>query len=409
MLSMFESNRRLLAKALQLNSEGRDWESFIVKLLKKLELPEEKRSAAEARYHQLAKHVARKLNMKDESVHVVVQGSMRTQTTVAGYGPEKFDLDIVIKVCGGALESLPPDHFFEAFGEALKGIPGAGEPEPKNRCWRLRYPGEPFYFDVTPAVPLSYALTGTDLRVRDRDKGWSPSNPEQFAEWFCAIAKLRFSFLQYRALNKAADAAAKVDPLPNESVHIDDILRRLVQLMKLHRDSYFRSLPDARRAAMPISVILVTLATKAYHQMVISEPSGYVSALDVVLEVVERMPRFIKRGLQIEVNNPAMDAAYPENFADKWNADGGLREREFSQWHLRFREDLYALFVEGYSKRSEGKLRAVFGERGIEAWKALQAPPQPSGVLAGLMSTAPSGATSLPQRVRSTGERDTLA
>lgn len=301
----FEPRARVLAKTIQMRNEETQWESFIVKLLKKLELSEEKKKAAEARYYQLARHVARKLNMREEDVHVVVQGSMRTQTTIAGDGREKFDLDIVIKVSGGPLSGLPPDQFFYAFGEALKGLPDAGEPEPKNRCWRLRYPGEPFYFDVTPAVPLSYGITGTNLRVRDQERGWSPSNPEEFATWFCEIAKLRFSFEQRSWLVKAEDAAAKIDPLPRDPVRIDDILRRLVQLMKLHRDSYYRKLPDARRVAMPISVILVTLAAKAYQQMVTQSSGTFVSAIEVVLEVVARMPDHIKRERHIEVNNPA--------------------------------------------------------------------------------------------------------
>ncbi|AZE85559.1 hypothetical protein C4J98_4174 [Pseudomonas orientalis] len=407
MLPMFEPKTRLLAKTIQVANEETQWESFIVKLLKKLELPEEKRRAAEARYYELARHVAHKLNMREENVHVVVQGSMRTQTTVAGYGPEKFDLDIVIKVHGGPLSVMPPDMFFNTFGEALRGIPGAGEPEAKNRCWRLRYPGESFYFDVTPAVPVSYAITGADLRVRDQEKGWSPSNPEEFASWFCSIAQLRFAFEQRRWLIKAEDAAVKVDPLPSEPVRIDDILRRLVQLMKLHRDSYFRKLPDERRMAMPISVILVTLATKAYQDMATQEPNAFVSAIDVVLEVVERMPGYIKRDRQFEVNNPALEGPYPENFADKWNHDGGLRAREFNTWHRQLSDDLFALFVAGYSKRSEEKIRAVFGEVGVSGWKEMQ--PQPTGILGGLLATAPGNSATQPQRPRSTGERDTLA
>jgi hypothetical protein len=403
----FEPRARVLAKTIQMRNEETQWESFIVKLLKKLELSEEKKKAAEARYYQLARHVARKLNMREEDVHVVVQGSMRTQTTIAGDGREKFDLDIVIKVSGGPLSGLPPEQFFYAFGEALKGLPDSGEPEPKNRCWRLRYPGEPFYFDVTPAVPLSYGITGTNLRVRDQEKGWSPSNPEEFATWFCEIAKLRFSFEQRSWLVKAEDAAAKIDPLPRDPVRIDDILRRLVQLMKLHRDSYYRKLPDARRVAMPISVILVTLAAKAYQQMVTQSPGTFVSAIEVVLEVVARMPDHIKRERHIEVNNPAMDSTHPENFADKWNVDSGLRDREFKSWHQRLSDDLFALFVEDYNKRSEERLHAVFGDVGVKAWKDMQ--PKPTGVLGGLLASAPAGLASQPQRPRATGERDTLA
>ncbi len=65
-----------------------------------LELTPEKQAAAEKRYKELGRHVARHLGVGETDVHVVVQGSMKTQTTIAGDGREKFDLDIVVKLCG---------------------------------------------------------------------------------------------------------------------------------------------------------------------------------------------------------------------------------------------------------------------------------------------------------------------
>lgn len=398
---------RLILESLNERHESQQWEEFIVAMLTKLELPADKREAVEHKYEALGHHVARELGIDDNDVHLVVQGSMKTQTTIAGDGREKFDLDLVVKLCGRKFEQLQhSEEFFQEFGRSLKGIEGAGNPEPKKRCWRLQYPGEPFYFDVTPAVPTSEEIMGTDLRVRDPARVWSPSNPEDFADWFCTIANERFPF-QNLMLKAALEARTIVDPIPVETVHIDDILRRLVQLMKLHRDSYYKRHSDERRDAKPISVILVTLAAQAYEEIITNEPHLYSSAIEVALEVVDRMPSFIHRDAWgVRVDNPALTGKMGENFADRWNSDNGVRDGEFKTWHGQLVADLEALFAEQYSKRSEERVRAVFGEHGVKAWKDSL----PQGLLSGLLATSPTGPLKgHPQAPRASGYKDSLA
>lgn len=385
-----QKRSQVIAKAIALRNESQQWEEFIVRMLKKLELSEEKREAATRRYKEFSSHIARAFGIETSDVHVVVQGSMRTQTTIAGDGREKFDLDVVVKLTGPKFSQLlHSEPFFQDFGVALRGIKDAGEPRAKSRCWRLQYPGEPFYFDVTPAIPMQAWIEGTILKVRDPELVWSPSNPEEFADWFCTIANRRFIF---QAMRKAfvVDARTTVDPIPQEEIRLDDILRRLVQLIKLHRDSYYKQQADYRRAAKPISVILVTLAAKAYQQLIESDQLGFTSAIEVALEVVARMPDFIERsGHRYSINNPALPGTASENFADKWNSDGGLRAREFEIWHTRLENDLEALFSEEYSKRSENRVQAIFGQQGVQAWKASQGAGALTGLLSGL--SAPSG------------------
>jgi hypothetical protein len=398
---------RLIVEAMDQRHESQQWEEFIVAMLSALELPAEKYEAAKKRYEELGRHVARKLGVGEDNVHVVVQGSMRTQTTIAGDGRENFDLDVVVKLSGphfeGQRESEP---FFKQFGVSLEGLEGSGKPDSKSRCWRLPYPGEPFYFDVTPAIPMSAEITGTDLRVRDPIKTWSPSNPEEFADWFCDIAKSRFPFQNKQLRKIIAMDEVHIDPLPKERIRIDDILRRIVQLMKLHRDSYYKQQADTRKECKPISVILVTLATKAYKEIVTSEAHLYSSAIEVALEIVDRMPKFIQREpLAIRVDNPALSGRLGENFADKWNSDGGLREREFSAWHLQLKQDLDALFTEEYSSRSENRIRGVFGEKGVRAWQESL----PQNILSGLLSSAPTQSKNQPQAPRPAGYRNSLA
>lgn len=401
-------------KSLTQRNENFQWEDFIARMLVKLELPKDKHAAAVDRYKELGRHVAQKMGKgtKTADAHVVVQGSMRTQTTVAGDGREKFDLDIVVKLCGPEFEDLQgSEEYFQEFGRALRGIPGAGDPEPKNRCWRLQYPNEPFYFDVTPAIPLSENITGTDLRVRDPKKVWSPSNPEEFADWFCGIADKRFVFQEQIVKSAIAMEALHVtiDPVPQAKVPLDDILRRLVQLMKLHRDGHYKNLPKERRDARPISIILVTLAAHAYNELVSNQGSNYSSALEVAFEVIDRMPKFIERiGDKSYVFNPAMRGAKSgENFADRWNSGDRLPQREFDIWHDQLVVDLDAMFSEDYTKRTEGRIHAVFGTPGVKAWKDSQ--PVMPAILSGLLATAPNQPNAQPQAPRRNGSRDTLA
>lgn len=409
MYSQAEVKKRshLIVEAMNQRNESQQWEEFILAMLKKLELSPEKHMAAKKRYDELGKHVAKKLGLGETEVHVVVQGSMRTQTTIAGDGRENFDIDVAVKLCGPRFEGLrESEEFFNEFGASLLELEGAGKPDSKNRCWRLPYPGEPFYFDVTPAIPMSEEIIGTNLRVRDPVTIWSPSNPEEFADWFCHIANKKFPFQEEQMRKLAIEAKATVDPIPKEKVHINDILRRMVQLMKLHRDSYYKRQSDTRSESKPISVILVTLAAKAYDEIVMNEAHLYSSAIEVALEIVERMPNFIQRSLSgVRVDNPVMAGRVRENFADKWNSDEGAREREFSTWHEQLMVDLEALFSEKFSKRSENRIHSVFGDYGVNAWKISLA----QGVLGGLLSTAPAQAKSQPQSPRPSGYRDSLA
>lgn len=396
--------KRIL-ETLQARQERGQWETFIVEMLQKLELSQEERAQATRKYEALGRHVAAKLDIADADAQVFVQGSMRTQTTVSPRGNQKFDLDIVVKLTGPRVHGITnPEPFFQAFGSALEGIQGAGDPTPKRRCWRLSYPGEPFYFDVTPALPDSRSMglgVATDLRVRDPDTRWSPSNPEEFADWFCTIANKRFSF--HRGLREMfAKEETQVAPIPDVPVGIDDILRRGIQLMKLHRDNYYWNLPEERKDAKPISVILVTLAGHAYDHMVTHEQAAYSSPIEVLLELVDRMPTGIGYdGRNYRVSNPALTT---ENFADRWNSDGGVRVREFKTWHRQLAADLEALFDEEFSRKNESRIRSVFGQYGVEAWKASM----PSA-LQGLLAAVPGQPRTNPSTVRPQGSKNTLA
>lgn len=401
------SNQTSLSKriteSLVARHETNQWTTLIAHLLQRLELDPRDREQAEADYAKLADHLAAKLSISRQDVHIFPQGSMRTQTTISQQYPANFDLDLVVKLTGQTYNAPDPEVMFAAFGKALEGHEAVtGKPEPKRRCWRLRYPGKPYYFDVTPAVKDLTWRSGSSLSVRDPDTRWAPSNPEEFADWFCSHAAQRFPFQE--RLRKVVMDAATVTPLPDEAVPLDDILRRTVQLMKLHRDTLYWGADEKKKEGMPISVILVTLATHAYVDLLIHRRDEFSSPIEVALALIEAMPKFIDHdGKGWRVENPKLP---DENFADKWNSDDGLRYAEFHRWHGTFQADLELLLRQSYRTPSEEKIRSVFGSAGVEAWKASN---PKANALDGLISSTAGLAKMNPQQPVKSGSSNTLA
>ncbi len=396
------TSKRVMA-SLNSSGEARQWEHLIGNLLRRLELDPADRARAEADYERLAERVAEKLSLPRHDVHIFPQGSMRTQTTINQRHPVKFDLDLIVKLMGPKYDSPDPEVMFAAFGKALEGNESVtGTPEEKRRCWRLGFPGKPYYFDLTPAIRDQTGKVGSSLSVRDPDTRWAPSNPEEFADWFCTNANVRFPF-QTVLLKSQAEARATVTPLPDEKVALDDILRRAVQLMKLHRDTLYRGVSEDKKMVMPISVIIVTLATRAYADLLRYRAHEFTSPIEVVLAVVEAMPNYIERGQHgWRVENPALA---DENFADKWNIDSGARRAEFVRWHGKLESDLEALLHQSVRVPSEDKIRTVFGPVGLEAWKASR---PKANVLDSLIASGMGAAKTNPDRPVKTGSSNTL-
>lgn len=378
-----------IQESLDLNKSTSRWEQLIVTLLRRLELDRDARADAEREYNALADRVAERLDIPRHSVDVIPQGSMRTQTTIRPPGRSNFDLDVVFVLSGPRYVNCDPELFFEEFGEALDADEAiTGTPTPKNRCWRLPFPGKPFYFDVTPATPDLDRASGAALRVRDPETAWSPSNPAEFAQWFCDQADLQFSFQSATGLGGLVEARKSVEPLPSDPVRIDDILRRTIQLVKLHRDNLYFTETDKRKEACPISVIIVTLAGQAFRNIWATRRNSFTSPIEVVLAVIEDMPNWITRNAagHYRVCNPALDS---ENFAERWNTDQGLRASEFARWHQRLEADIEALLTDEYSKSSENKLKAIFGQVGVDAWLAsLPETKQMAPLLKGLVASS---------------------
>ena len=141
---------------------------------------------------------------------------------------------------------------------------------------------------------------------------WQHSNPIGYAEWFWV------SMGEAAVVGKAQLAAQlkrDVEDVPRWLVRTT--LQHVVQLLKLHRDIFFRDNPHDK----PASILITTLATLAY--------SGGSDLFEAFRKVARDLQSYVERRNHTWwVPNPAHGE---ENFADKWNTNPS-RKMHFDRW-----------------------------------------------------------------------------
>jgi len=113
-------------------------------------------------------------------------------------------------------------------------------------------------------------------------------------------------------------------------------LIRIIQILKRHRDEFFRN----DHSLAPISVIITTLAVYSYDRAVTQRT--FESAYDLLLDVLNGMPDFIhvnQQTAEFRITNPS----HPEeNFAERWNDNPSLANWFFT-WHRKVTSEVKAL------------------------------------------------------------------
>lgn len=219
-----------------------------------------------------------------------------------------------------------------------------------RRCWTLYYretsddPTQRYHLDVLPSIidsnyikmftesysaiknidELAIRITDnkrTDYPNETNHQNWLKSNPIGYGKWFFSRADISKS--EIRLLSEAVQPVPKYrkEKLP---------LQRVVQILKRHRDMMFNGDEDK-----PISIIITTLAARAYNQET--------NVIDALVNVVQRMPDFITDWYSMEHNKWTKKVANPvneeENFADKW-VDHPQRQKNFENWLKAVQTDL---------------------------------------------------------------------
>lgn len=296
--------------------------------------------------------------------YIKPQGSFIIGTTIQSIDEDgDIDLDVVCEFKNKP-ESWAQFHLKNAVGDRLKESDRYREmlDEEGRRCWTLKYrenaesANQRYHMDILPALISSgysiileramsadtyeefdqLRLSITDIEesgynTETRPENWKQSNPYGYAIWFMNIAKT-INGIKKRtySLNEAVKPAPEYQEtrLP---------LQRVVQLLKRHRDIYFKNEPDPEvKKQKPISCIITTLAARAYR--------GEEELIDALWGVVNRMENEIEfklepsLGKEVEwISNPTNIS---ENFADRWNDEGSVRRENFYRWLDQVKADL---------------------------------------------------------------------
>ncbi len=330
-------------------------------ILEKIELPDSAYEKAEKRY----KDIGEWLHRPDSSCveydpYVFSQGSFRLGTATKPDANEEYDLDMSCNLRKGVSKNLVTQeklkHHIGDELELYRQARGIKEDlSEKKRCWRLEYAdGLSFHMDIVPCIPesdvrrqvlkrrmveasslddhlaqsvseLAVSITdNTDPEYKIKTDNWRISNPEGYARWFETRMKTALSIINEREMS----CKASIDSLPYYQWKTP--LQSAIQLLKRHRDTMFKDNDDAK----PISVIITTLAAKAY-----SGESDLVSALTNILANLER---YINKTTPYVPNPVNPD----EDFADKWHSEEHRHlqlPENFFKWVYQARADFKAL------------------------------------------------------------------
>lgn len=337
-------------------------------ILEKIELPDGAYQKAEKRYRDIGEWLQRgDSSCLEYDPLVFSQGSFRLGTAIKPDADEEYDLDMGCNLRQGLSKGdITQEQFKNLVGAELelyriaRGI--KEELAEKKRCWRLDYAdGLSFHMDIVPCIPesetgrsvlkkrmvensrfddalaqnvseLAVSVTdNTDPGYKVTTDDWRISNPEGYARWFETRMKTAQSIINEREMS----FKASIDSLPYYQWKTP--LQQAIQLLKRHRDTMFKDNEDSK----PISVIITTLAAKAYN--------GESDLASALTNILSRMGDYINGAVPLVANpvNPA------EDFADKWyDADSAkykLKEN-FDKWLYQARADFKALCAKDNSQ-----------------------------------------------------------
>lgn len=276
---------------------------------------------------------------------VAPQGSFRLGTANRPLTKDdEYDIDLICRLRNSKRETTQADlkasvgHEVIAYA-AQRNM--AHSPKDKRRCWTLKDHGDDrFHMDVLPCIPdeegyraflenrgfsdlaknenlTSEAIAITDKQDPNYDAisdEWPSSNPVGYARWFEGQMADRLIVEKTTYFNLTGQFEA-VEDVPTYRVKTP--LQKVIQILKRHRDTMFAKDPEHK----PISIIITTLAAKAYGNQV-----GLCETLEVVLT---RMDQFICERDGVDwVENPVNPT---ENFADKW-AEEPVKKEQFFTW-----------------------------------------------------------------------------
>jgi hypothetical protein len=330
-------------------------------LADELDVPPAKYKEAQDRYEAVGRWLNEDPMLKDRDVQIYPQGSFALGTVIRPLAEQDYDVDAICRLSYSEVE-LTQEQLKNKVGDRLKAHGTYSKmldpQEGHRRCWRLQYSdGSQFHLDITPAIPdegarwirigvaasiAQHAISITDKKTWNNGGSWPKSNAAGYVIWFKDRMRV---MLNERLRNRAREINARVEEIKDYEVRTP--LQRVIQLLKRHRDVRYGEDEDR-----PISIIITTLAAKAYQN-----ESDIEQAL---FNIVPGMRKGIeKRGEDWWIPNPVNPL---ENFADKWK-ETPRKAQLFFEWLEAVEEEHGRLLTpEGFKKAGE-YLSEAYGSR----------------------------------------------
>lgn len=301
------------------------------------------------RYTAVGNHLCKDgSTLKPYSPEIKPQGSFLFGTMIRPIvEDDELDVDLVCRLKGKKTDWTQA-NVKNAVGDQLKDNDDYKRmlDDEGNRCWTLVYhEASKFHMDILPAVieekqlllleksirnmtqaeveQLAINITDKrrpDYRTETNSGRWMKSNPWGYAAWL----KERASLDLYKSLS----IREAVEQLPKYQKEKEPLLR-VIQILKRHRDIMFGG-----DECKPISIIITTLAAKAYNK-----ETDLITAINNVLAGMERyiVIKFSpEHSRNVDwISNPVNDC---ENFADRWVLEPERRDR-FYDWLEKAKSD----------------------------------------------------------------------
>jgi hypothetical protein len=343
-------------------------EEYVERLVQAIQVSDAKYEEARTTYQSICEWLGRRNStLRADEPETYLQGSFRLGTAIRPTTDEDhYDLDIVCTL-HRAKNSVTQAKLKADVGVEVKSYSEAQNMSPPvdaRRCWTQEYSDErQFHVDILPSIAdetglrerlqafeknagaAAGAIAITDKQnpnyevITDR---WLHSNPTGYAAWF--EEQSGFVFRQRREAI-ALRESRNVNDIP--AYRVRSPLQKAVQLLKYHRDVMFAEDSDHK----PISIIITTLAAKAYHQEQTTQ--------EALSGILHRMHEGIEQDHGVDwVRNPSNPL---ENFADKW-IEHPIRRENFYKWLEQARADFAAVAHAGSENEAKKLISEAFGD-----------------------------------------------
>lgn len=261
---------------------------------------------------------------------ITPQGSINLGTTIKPVSDiDDYDIDLVCLLKNSQNYELKTIKY--TVGNRLKDnkryMTKINEEGEGKRCWKMQY--DEFHMDILPCVPKTEYIEPFSTEIRLTHKISSNvyedrfSNPYGYKKWFESRMK---EILKIEKNAYAKKKNIRVEDVP--TFRVCTPLQMAIQLLKRHRDICFEHDSDNS----PISVIITTLAAKAYN----GEENLYLAICHILNHMEEYID--IRDGIYWIVNPVSEE----ENFADKWQIYPE-RKDAFYGWLKKAKRDFITL------------------------------------------------------------------